>query len=208
MTNLDRRPFPRYIPSTRRSEGDPPLTDRLERYRWLIAAIFIVPLVSGIAFLIRDSARDPEPLTIDPTGTGTTDIRVYISGAVQNPGVYPAQPGDRWIDVLETAGGATSDADLNAVNLSRRVQDEDQIIVPGLGQTAVSGASRSPLVNINTASETELEALPGIGEVRAGQIVQSRSSDGPFATVDELLVRELVPQSVFEDIAPLITASQ
>ena len=184
------------------------MTDQLERYWWLIAAIFIVPLVIGIALLIRDSTRDPAPLVIKSAQTGTTDIRVYISGAVRNPGVYPALPDDRWIDVLAAAGGATSDADLNGVNLARRVQDEDQITVPSLNPGAFAAASRSPLVNINTASATELETLPGIGEVRAGQIVQSRTADGPFAAVDELLVRKLVPQSVFDDIAPLITTSR
>jgi competence protein ComEA len=79
-------------------------------------------------------------------------------------------------------------------------------VVPSLsGGTAVAGVSQSPLVNINTATQTELEDLPGIGEVRAGAIIQSRTVDGPFGAVEDLLSREIVPESVFQDIAPLIS---
>lgn len=183
------------------------MSEQLERYSWIIVAFFAVILLTGIAFLLSGRLRDPDPIEINTGDPAAADIRVYISGAVQNPGVYSANGDDRWIDVLELAGGGTSDADLNAVNLSKRVQDEDQIIVPRLGAVAVSGVSQSPLININTASTAELETLPGIGEVRASQIVQSRTADGPFGTVDDLLKRELVSKSVFEDIAPLITVA-
>jgi competence protein ComEA len=76
-----------------------------------------------------------------------------------------------------------------------------------LGQTAVSGVSRGPLIDINAAPAEQLETLPGIGEVRAGDIVRSREEDGAFASVDELLERDLVPESVFEEISGLVTAA-
>lgn len=183
------------------------MSEQLDRYSWLIVGLFAVVLLGGIAFLLSDRLRDPDPIEINAGDPAAADIRVYISGAVQNPGVYSANGDDRWIDVLELAGGGTSDADLNAVNLSKRVQDEDQIIVPRLGSVGVSGVSQSPLININTASTAELETLRGIGEVRSSQIVQSRVADGPFATIDDLLSRELVSKSVFDDIAPLITVT-
>ena len=78
-------------------------------------------------------------------------------------------------------------------------------MVPAIGQTGVAGASAEPLISINTASQSLLETLPGIGEVRAGAIIQSRTVDGPFGAVEDLLSRELVPESVFEDITPMIT---
>ena len=78
-------------------------------------------------------------------------------------------------------------------------------MVPRLGQTVVSGVSQGPLMDINAATAAELETLPGIGEVRAGDIVRSRQEDGPFAGVDELLERELVPSSVLDEIADLVT---
>ncbi len=184
------------------------MAEQLERYRWLIAAFLAVPLVSGITLLLNDRLSDPEPLLVNSAAPAISDIRVYVTGAVQNPGVYPLNDGSRWIDALEAAGGAASDADLNAVNLARRAQDEDQIIVPRIGQTAVASANQSPLININSASAAELESLPGIGQVRANQIVQSRTKDGPFSAVDDLLLRNLISESVFEDIAPLITVTQ
>lgn len=184
------------------------MADQLERYRWLIIALLSVPLLSGVAYLLSERLDDPEELRITDTEGVPADIRVYITGAVQRPGVYAVSDGERWIDALEVAGGPTAEADLNAVNLSRRVQDEDHIFVPLLGSGAVAAASQAPLVNINTADEAQLESLPGIGEVRARSIVQSRTADGPFASIDDLLTRNVIPESVFEDIAPLITVSQ
>lgn len=182
------------------------MVEQLERYRWLIVALLAVPLLSGVAYLISQRVDRPAPLQVV---TGETvapgDIRVYVIGAVRNPGVYALPEGSRWIDAVAAAGGATEQADLTAINLARRVEDEDQIMVPSSAGVAVAGASQSPLININTASAVELETLPGIGEVRATSIVRSRSEDGPFASVEELVTRKLVPQSVFDQIAGLIT---
>jgi competence protein ComEA len=179
--------------------------DLLERYRWFIAALFAVPLVLGIAFLLSERLSDPRPLQLDLADVPAEEIRVYVTGAVQRPGVYPLTDGDRWIDALEAAGGPSADANLAALDLARRARDEDTILVPHLGQTGVASASQSPLVDINTADAKELAALPGIGEVRAGRIIDSRQRDGPFASADELLERDLIPLSVFEEIADLVT---
>lgn len=178
------------------------MSDLLERYRWFIVGVLALPLAVGIGFLLSDRLDGPDPLRLD---LPPEEIRVYVTGAVQRPGVYPLNNGGRWIDALEAAGGPTEDADLTAVDLARRARDEDTVMVPRLGQTAVSGVSRGPLMDINVAPAEELQALPGIGEVRAGAIVRSRQEDGPFASVDELLERQLVPPSVFEEIAGLVT---
>lgn len=198
-------PHRRYISRHGPQEERASLGEHLERYRWLIVAIFAVPLFSGIVYLISDRLSDPDPLAIQPGAPA--DMRVYITGAVANPGVYPLEDGSRWIDALEAAGGPADDANLAGVNLSRRAQDEDQIIVPSLSGGVVAGESRAPLININTASDLELMSLPGIGEVRAQDIIDSRTSDGPFTSIEDLRSRELVPESVFEDIAPRITTN-
>ena len=199
---------PVYIAAKHPPEVAAPLSDQLERYRWLVVALLSVPLLSGIAYLLNDRLADPAPLRVNESATLPTDIRVYIAGAVHNPGVYPVEEGARWIDALEAAGGATSDANLNAVNLSQHVQDEDQIFVPTLGNTDVAGVNQPPLININTAAAEQLESLPGIGEARARGILASRASDGPFATVDDLVARNVIPESVFTEIASLITVSE
>ena len=184
------------------------MSEQLERYRWLVVALMSVPLLSGIGYLLNDRLDDPAPLRVNETQTLPTDIRVYIAGAVQNPGVYPVEEDDRWIDAVEAAGGPTSDANLDAVNLSQRVHDEDQIFVSRLSGTNVAGVSQGPLININTAAAEQLESLPGIGAARTRSILASRTSDGPFATIDDLLSRDLIPESVFTEIAPLITVSE
>jgi competence protein ComEA len=182
------------------------LSDQFERYRWLIIALLAVPLLSGIAYLLNDRLDEPAPLAVEDAAV-PVDMRVYITGAVQHPGVYPVDEGDRWIDALEAAGGPTDDADLNAVNLSRHALDEDHIYVPSIAGTNVAGGSAQSLVNINTADQAELESLPGIGEVRAQSILQSRTTNGPYASIEDLLTREVIPESVYTDIAPLITVS-
>jgi competence protein ComEA len=182
------------------------MSDWLVRFRWPIVAILAAPILLSAGYLVAERLDEPDPLVIERGEATGTDIRVYVAGAVQNPGVYPVSDGARWIDAIEAAGGPASDANIAAVNLARRALDEDHIVVPRMGQVAVSGASQAPvIVNINTADQAELESLPGIGEVRASRIIQSRTVDGPFAQIEDLLLREIVPDSVFEDIAPMIT---
>ena len=167
------------------------MSDLPERYRWFIVGVLALPLAVGVGFLLNDRLNGPDPLQLD---LPPEELRVYVTGAVQRPGVYPLSNGERWIDALDAAGGPTEDADLTAVDLARRVRDEETVMVPHLGQTAVSAVSRGPLMDINAATAAELETLPGIG-----------AEDGPFASVDELLERELVPPSVLEEIADLVT---
>ena len=181
------------------------MQDLLERYRWLVATLFALPLMLGVAFLLSERLSGTQPLELDLTDVPAEEIRVYVAGAVQRPGVYPLTDGDRWIDALEAAGGPTADANLAAVDLARRARDEDTIRVPSLSGVDVASASQASLVDIDTASAEQLATLPGIGEVRAGRIIDSRERDGPFASADELLERDLISLAVFEEIADLVT---
>lgn len=178
----------------------------LERYRWWLVGILALPLLVGIGFLLNQRLSGPEPLEIrtdgGPPGADST-IAVYVSGAVASPGVYTIGDGDRVVDAIEAAGGPTADADLVAINLARRLRDEDQVVVPRLG---VLGASVSPqLINVNTAPAELLDTLPGIGEVRSQRIVESRTNDGLFVRTEELVERKLIPASVYEQIKDRIT---
>jgi competence protein ComEA len=127
---------------------------------------------------------------------------------VNRPGVYYLNDGDRWIDAVEAAGGPTADADVEAINLALRLHDEDQVLVPRLGEQAVLDSAQAPqneLIDINTASAAILDSLPDIGEVRSQSIVDSRQRDGPFSRIEELVERKLIPQSVLDQIRELIT---
>ena len=185
------------------------MLDALERYRWPLVAVLALPLLVGIGVLIGKRVDDPAPLVITPGEVAPGQLSVYVTGEVHNPGVYPLSDGARWIDAVSAAGGALADADLTNVNLSKRAVDEDEIVVPRIGQgaVAVAGAVQSPitLVDLNTAAESDLDSLPGVGQVRAQAIIQSRTTDGPFTQVEDLVLRKLVPDSVFQKIAAYIT---
>ncbi|MEE8337218.1 MAG: helix-hairpin-helix domain-containing protein, partial [Dehalococcoidia bacterium] len=153
----------------------------------LLAAIVVAVVVlaarcggaTGIAVIVRD----PRP--------GIDEIRVDVAGAVLLPGVVIAQPGERVIDAIERAGGFAEDADRAALNLARRVVDQDRIRVPRLGEAEA-------LLDINSATAQQLEALPGIGPVRSKQIVAAREAEGRFETTDGLLTRGVISEFVYE----------
>lgn len=182
----------------------------LERHRDLLTAALAAALALAVILLILDWRNGPEPLEIrfpDSPPTGA-DVQVYVSGAVERPGVYALHDGDRLADAIEAAGGPASDADLDAVNLAQRLHDEDHVAVPRIGEpsSAIAGANNPPqLIDINTASADLLDTLPGIGEVYSQRIVNSRTNEGPFETTEELVERKLIPRSTYEEIEDLIT---
>jgi competence protein ComEA len=185
-----------------------PGQDRYRNYILIGLAALLAAAVVIIVLERQDDSRSFEVSFADPTAQGP--MQVYISGAVLEPGVYEMPDGARVIDALYEAGGPAPDADLEAVNLALRLHDEDQVLVPRAGEaaSAVAGASARPgaPVNINTASADALDGLPGIGEVYSQRIVESRASDGPYKTTDDLVARQVLPRATFERIRELITA--
>jgi competence protein ComEA len=162
-----------------------------------------------------DSQRGIEPLR----------VAVHVVGAVQQPGVYHLAAGSRGDDAVRLAGGATSQADLKRVNLAAMLVDGQQLWIPRVGEripqntlpntlpimspNAVSGAGAPPnavpsngvpaLVDINQATVADLDRLPGIGPSTARAIVDHRTRNGPFASVDDLLaVRGIGPAKLAE----------
>jgi competence protein ComEA len=138
-------------------------------------------------------------------------VLVDVAGWVRRPGVYEFTEGARVIDAIDAAGGARSGAVLEALNLAAPLTDGTQILVPREGQEGVApapvtgGAVAGGLVNVNSAIATELEELPGIGEVIAQRIIDYRTENGPFATVDELLDVSGIGDAILESIRELVT---
>ncbi len=179
------------------------------------APIQIIPPSTGVAGELSSTGGGSAPPQILPP----EDIRVYISGAVQDPGVYPLQPGDRLVDALEAAGGTIEGADLNSVNLALRVQDEGYYYIPKEGETpplvATDTSAPAPgappgnhndggLINLNTASADVLSTLPGIGPVKAQAIVSYRQQNGPFATTGEITNVRGIGAGTYENIRDLV----
>lgn len=163
-----------------------------------LGLIVAIAIALSIAFFQREPSRGIEIVRGTPSA-GIDQVLVHVSGAVVSPGIVEAEPGDRVVDVIERAGGFTSEADRAAVNLARRVHDEDQLHVPAIGEAA-------PLLDLNEATAQELEDLPGIGPVYAGRIIEARAVL-PFASSDELLERELIPERTYEQIRDLVSTS-
>jgi competence protein ComEA len=161
----------------------------------------------------------------DPATEGSTAgepaaeiVVVHVSGAVAEPGLVRLEAGSRVDDAVQAAGGAQEDADLAALNLARPLTDGEQIHVPRIGDEPVPTAGASGtggggepaaaadgLVDINTASASELEELPGVGPAIAGRIVQHREINGPFSSVDDLLEVSGIGPATLERIRPQAT---
>ena len=138
---------------------------------------------------------------------------VDVTGWVRRPGVYEFATGDRVIDAVNRAGGAREGADLSVINLAAPLADGTQVVVSKEGEVpagaAAGGLPGAPgsgaLVNINTASETELETLNGVGPVTAAAIIQYRTDNGPFATVDDLMDVSGIGPATLEELRPQVT---
>ena len=165
------------------------------------------PIETSIARVTTTSVESPATaLMIAATSTTPSNITVHVAGAVNSPGVYVLPANSRVINAVQAAGGATRSADVDAINLALPLVDSEQIVVPRRGEKIVppkqlardlSGTPRSTtpkeqgpsgsMVNINTATATELEALPGVGPSTAKAIITHRETVAPFSSVDDLL---------------------
>lgn len=162
---------------------------------------------------IRADAPAPAHVGHEPASPSSATLFVDVAGWVRNPGVYEFAEGERVIDAIEAAGGARDGAALAALNLAAPLTDGIQILVPrevapGAPGTSVPGTSTgtdSVKLNINTATAADLETLSGIGEVLAQRIVDHRTENGPFASVDDLVDVSGIGDSILEQIRDDVT---
>jgi competence protein ComEA len=184
-----------------------------------LVALLAVTLGGAGLWYVRSLPRPVEVAAAPSGGTASVPapaspspevvVLVDVAGWVRRPGVYEFSEGARVIDAIDAAGGARSGAVLEALNLAAPLTDGTQILVPREGQ---EGAAPAPvtggaggLVNVNSAIATELEELPGIGEVIAQRIIDYRTENGPFATVDELVDVSGIGDAILESIRELVT---
>lgn len=142
-----------------------------------------------------------------------SEVKVDVSGAVINPGVYAISSSSRVEDAIKAAGGVSGAADpvylSKSLNLAQKLSDGMKIFVPEAGQfnaqsssSTVAGAStQNSLINVNSAGLSELDKLPGVGPVGAQKIIDGR----PYGSIEELYTKKAVTRSVYEKIKGLVS---
>jgi competence protein ComEA len=183
------------------------------------AAVLALVLAVGALPAEEDALAFPEPVAATsssetgPGGGPSAALVIDVAGAVVSPGLHRLRPGARVGDAIEAAGGFAPRADLAAssqsLNLAQPLEDGAKVLVPELGLDRAatdSGAADDGRLDLNRASSSELESLPGIGPVTAGKIIAARE-DERFGAVRELRDRGLVGEKVFEDVKGLVRAS-
>jgi len=153
----------------------------------VLAALTVVVLVAGVLAL---QSRAPEPVAVELPAVGTSeapaaDLVVSVVGAVTEPGLLTLAPGSRVHDALLVTE-PLPDADLLALNLAQKLTDGQQLVVPVVGESHPGDTTGSG-ISLNSASASELTALPGIGPATAAAIVAHRESAGGFGAVEDLL---------------------
>lgn len=148
----------------------------------------------------------------DEADEDAATVTVDVSGAVATPSVVTLAEGSRVADAIDAAGGALPEADLAQLNRAARLTDGEKVHVPITGEQAAgaagtatdsveTGAVTQQLININTATEAELDVLPGVGPSTAEAIVADREENGPFSTIEDLMRVSGIGEKKFEKLA-------
>lgn len=146
--------------------------------------------------------------------TKDEDIYVHICGRVKNPGLIKVSANSRVVDAVEIAGGLYDDADLDKINLAKKLKDEDRIFIPKIGEESLDVAEEknledenlSEIININIASKEELQTLPGIGPKMAENIIEFRESE-EFKEIIDIMQVSGIGEKKFQDIKKFITVN-
>jgi competence protein ComEA len=193
---------------------------------WKVAFGILCGLLGGgLIYLVSSQPRGAPVQLLPPPSPAP--IQVYVTGAVVHSGVYALPAGSRIEQAIQAAGGATAQADLEAINLAEILEDGSQVVVPtrALPQTKVAASPavqatdppteapdwKTPTptvafpINLNTATMEELDALPYIGQVRASEIIDYRQVHGPFKRIEDILKVYGITQEIFDRIKDLIT---
>jgi competence protein ComEA len=174
-----------------------------------LVSLFLVIIIAAVINLVT---AQPRGISIELSPPPTpAPVRVHVNGAVIDPGVYSLPSRSIVQDAIEAAGGLTSVASIENINLASPLQDGQLIYIFSSDEpstesshTPPSSNTTIPRININTADASDLERLPGIGPSLAGKIVEFRQLNGTFETVEQLLEVSGIGPSKLEEIKDYI----
>ena len=188
------------------------------------AGVVIVVIGAGLGVLVlAPQGRETElpqspPVFESVTSTSTTQLQVLVhaAGAVRHPGLHSLPSGSRVADLIEAAGGVDDTVDIDRINLAAPVSDGERVWLPRRGEPVpaqltspsdVSGdaADESRPLDLNTATQQQLDELPGVGPATAAAILAERKSRGRFASVEDLLDVRGIGTAKLEEIRSLVT---
>lgn len=186
----------------------------------VVVALAAVSVTVGIGLVSRSTGPAQIAVTAEPSaggrGISAGSVYVHVLGDVATPGLYVLDDGARVADALAAAGGTLPTADLAAVNLARPLTDGEQILVPAQGGTPDSAgsagspstavpATTSALIDLNTADAAALEELPRVGPAIAQRIIEWRTANGRFTSVDDLLSVPGIGEKMLAGLRDLVT---
>ncbi len=197
---------------------------------WWTLALGVVfgVLSAGVIYLSSQPPRGNAIALLPPPTP--IPIQVHVSGEVQNPGVYALPPGNRVQDAVEAAGGLTDNANHTSLNLASPLEDGMRVQVPAQPQvespspttantpkdaespsnptSPPAAAPSSELIDINTATQEQLEILSGIGPATAQKIIAFRDENGLFTSIEEIQKVSGIGPVTFENIKDFITVDE
>ncbi len=207
--------------------------DFFDKYRYLIAVVFVAIALGGVYIISLQGQHDPvlvitpyptPTIAITPTVTPTptpSPLRVYISGEVLHPDVYSLPPGSIIKDAIKAAGGASPEADLDVVNQAQELSDQEHVHIPAKSDKVPTppvieegkrnivipiDKTPTPLVlDLNTATKPQLELLSGIGPATAQKILDYRAEIGHFNAIEDLMNVSGIGPATFEKLKDHIT---
>lgn len=159
---------------------------------WMLVIILLIAIIAAGSVIVWSRYNPNQPIEISTLPNHELEGEIYISGDVTNPGFYPLKTGDSIGDIIQAAGGISSNANLHGLELN----------IPEIGEEC-----QPQQIDVNRAEVWLLQALPGIGEIRAQAIVDYRLQNGLFHNINELIKVKGIGSTTYENIKHLITVA-